>query len=82
MAGMTQSEEDGTKHHDLRPSEIIKSETAVRNAQAKVKSFINPFSEAAGSNLIILSSGELQSLKTSSKRRLERLKNKSSSSKD
>jgi hypothetical protein len=86
MAGMTQSEEDGTKHRDLRPSEIIKSETAVINAQAAVKSFINPFSEEAGSKCIILSSrasvSEDVTQDICTQRRLARLKKKSSSSKD
>lgn len=57
MAGMSQSEEDGVKHRDLRPSEILNSEKAVTKAMAAVRSFVNPFSAEVANNLIILSSG-------------------------
>lgn len=57
MAGMAQGDEIGSRHRDLRPSEILKSESNVMKTQDAIESFINPFCEEASVKLIALSSG-------------------------
>ena len=47
----------GTKHHDVRPAEVLKSERLVAKAEEAVESFVNPFSTESQEQLLILSSG-------------------------
>ena len=47
----------GTKHHDCRPSEILKSEKMVQKTCETVESFLNPFEVESKYQLLILASG-------------------------
>ena len=47
----------GTKHHDFRPSEILKGEKLVERTREAVESFMNPFEVESETQLMIPSSG-------------------------
>ena len=57
MADMLSGSTSGTKHHDVRPAEVLKSERLVAKAEEAVESFVNPFSTESQEQLLILSSG-------------------------
>ena len=57
MADMLTDNLSGTKHCDVRPSEILKSEKCVTKAQEAVESFMNPFMIDDKDKLVSLSSG-------------------------
>lgn len=57
MADMLSGTTEGTKHHDIRPAEILKSEKLVVRTREAVESFINPFDVENKNHLLILSSG-------------------------
>ena len=52
----------GTKHCDVQPAEIIKSESCVGSVQEAVESFENPFATGASGKLLILFSGATASV--------------------
>lgn len=57
MADMLSGTAAETKHHELRPAEMLKSEKLVRKTIEAVESFLNPFELGSTDNLFILSSG-------------------------
>lgn len=58
IADMANQENEGdSKHKDLRPAELRKSEEAVQRAVKTFKSFINPFDTERKDVLVCLSSG-------------------------
>jgi len=57
MADMLSGTTAGTKHHDLRPCEITKSEKLVNRTREAVESFMNPFEVERKDHLLIISSG-------------------------
>ena len=56
MADMLTDATEGTKHRDVRHTEIIRSEKCVVKAKEAVESFLNPFNVDAKDQLLILSS--------------------------
>jgi len=57
IADMSSGSTEGTKHRDVRPAEVLKSEKLVSRTQEAVESFLNPFSVDNKDQLLILSSG-------------------------
>ena len=54
---MTRYSETDTQHHDLRPSQVLKSEDGVKRAMRAVESFTNPFAIDEPGKLVVFSSG-------------------------
>ena len=57
MADMLSGTATETKHHELRPAEILKSEKLVTRTMEAVESFLNPFEVESKDHLLIVSSG-------------------------
>lgn len=57
MADMLTDTDSSTRHRDLRPAEIQKSEQEVCETQEAIKGFINPFTIDEKDNLYCISSG-------------------------
>ena len=57
MADMLSDSSEGSKHRDVRPSNILKSEKNVTKACEAVQSFLIPFNAETADKLLILSSG-------------------------
>ena len=57
MADMLSESPEGTKHKDLRPSEVQKSEKNVVKALDAISSFVNPYEVEDQNKLYCLSSG-------------------------
>ena len=57
MADMLSGMTIGTKHQDVRPAEVLKSEKLVVRVTEAVESFLNPFATESTEQLLSLSSG-------------------------
>ncbi|XP_046346792.1 uncharacterized protein LOC124127441 [Haliotis rufescens] len=61
MADMLSDRIGESKHHDVRPAEVLKSEKLVKRTQEAVESFLNPFTVDKKHQLLILPSGQAAS---------------------